>query len=296
MENDSDGHKVISERIISVEDENGNMLPSRYIRINDSKNFILKLKNTDEDVYEEKVFVVLNGKQYDLNKNNTDSKTAVLKNNNKEMMLDLNFDDLENGKYYGIFIIDDQRREKSSFLENQGNSRFMIDKSIKASSEKSEVFTNGFNKSDLPVERLRYTLFEKEINKVIDFAVFTNEQVSNNNFTITNHNTFKSVDRDKTVYYAYIYNDTEYETNYAIGLVAGDEIIFSKYTDDNIVLKGKKDAIFKIKVPTEKIENYPHYFILVSNPLSEIDSNSIEGEKESYNTNISFSQKFILEK
>lgn len=277
---------------IEMVDENGDMLKSRIIELDSSKKFTLKLFNTNKNVSGEKVYLILNGKQYDLNEKNENLKTVLLENDYDELSFDVKFDDLKDGKYYGVFIAEHQLREPSRILENQGYSRFIINKGDVSG---SLVYEDGTN--ILSTDKIENKKMKNELDKCIDFAVFTEEQTENENFLIKNINSSKNSENKEDIYYAYIYNNTKHKVDYAISLISADEIMTSNYSNSNIILGPGEDGVYKVEVPTEKIKiNSPYYFVLIRYPLLNMDESTIQqATKEGKNIELSFSQKFILE-
>ncbi len=276
---------------LSMVDENMEILKSRFVNLDDYKSLTLKLFNTNSNVYAEKVYLLLNGKQYDLNKADENLKTSFLKNDKKELSLKLNFDDIKDGKYYGVLIVEHQLRQPSKILENQGYEQFIL---TKGSSEKVKL--NESNSPVLPIKKVDKPKIIKKIDKCIDFAIFTAKQNSDEKFVIKNNNFIEKNNEKDYTHYAYVYNNTKFETDYAILLITGDEVISSSYIDKSITLRSDEQSVYQINVPAKKIkQGTPYYFALVRYPT--LDERTTEKPaRDDYDKNLSFSQKFVLKK
>lgn len=278
---------------LEMTDEYGNYLESRVLNWKKDEKYIINIINTDRNVYGEKVFLMFNGTQYDLDKKNEKKKTLNLtKNENSEMSFEVKFSDLPDGMNYGMLICQHQYIEAPDSLSPEEEIRFVVNKknnSIKA-------IENERPKSNIGIEvsETVNTFLENELKEVIDFAVFNELQLDD--IKIKQNNIVEKQMKNKITHYAYIYNATPCKCEYMISLIVDDFIISTDFNSNSILLDSDEDAIYKINVPNELIPvNSEYYFILIPNPKLNCDNIELEKAwKNGVNIFASFSQKYKM--
>lgn len=273
--------------VFQVLDENGKILESETLKESENKKHTIRFYNTNKKVKYEKLFVILNGQTYNLNLK--DENKSLIVENKDTQNIDIEFKNLKNGKYLGLFIVEHINDEPSSLFENYFFSRFVLEKN--SGDLNIEDIKNS--KSNLSVQESSEHIIKDEVNKIIDFAVFNEEQLNNKNFKIKLFNDTKNGYEKDIPHYAYIYNWTKAPADYSIILVSEDDAISSNPLIDKITVPAKSEAVFKIQVPNDFIsDNESYYFVLVPYPLRDPENEKIENgiKLHFFPTN---SQKFI---
>jgi len=205
-------------------DEKGNTLSSEGLTWDKNKVYKISIKNTEDIVYGERIYLLLNGTQYDLNPDDPEKKyIEVEKNMDDTMTVYFTFPDLPKGKYSGILLIEDQYKNEVEFLTQGSEIRFIISK--ESESDSKETAQIDKEKKDLKVKKIDGEHIKKELNRTIDFAVFHESQVEK--LVIKQHNTIETVNDRNVRHYAYIYNYIDFGIDYMIGVVIDGNIITS---------------------------------------------------------------------
>ncbi|MDO4773037.1 MAG: hypothetical protein Q4A72_05725 [Bacillota bacterium] len=272
-------------------DQSGEILSSSVIDLNKSTQYTLSLLNTDTNVYAEKVYLLLDGKQYDLNKEDENKKTVLLQNTGKELRLDLEFEGIEGGLHSALVIVEHQWKEEPRVLEEQGYSSFVL----------SGGKGGGTAIEESPEQVLQLARAEEErmlgkLDRSTDFAVFGEEQKGAGRFEIVAHNFVKQSDSDEMTHYAYLYNPTSEESEYSLYLLSGEDLLSFVASAPKIVLGPGQDAVYRIKVPAERLKDgVPYYFVLLRTPVSESNAKTEEAMlRKETESHLSFSQKFLI--
>ncbi len=262
-------------------DEKGNTLSSEGLTWDKNKVYKISIKNTEDIVYGERIYLLLNGTQYDLNPDDPEKKyIEVEKNMDDTMTVYFTFPDLPKGKYSGILLIEDQYKNEVEFLTQGSEIRFIIDKESESDSKETAQIDN--EKKDLKVKKIDGEHIKKELNRTIDFAVFHESQVEK--LVIKQHNTIETVNDRNVRHYAYIYNYIDFGIDYMIGVVIDGNIITSEFDSERHIIMSEEEGVYQIDLPRELIpDSTDYYFILI--PFPEYD------KKHSV---LSFSQKFKL--
>lgn len=83
--------------------------------------------NTDTNVYGEKIFLLLNSIQYDLNTDDDHKKTLTsIKDDHNETSFKIMFPELAEGDHYASLLCENQYIEAPEFLSPETEIRFLI--------------------------------------------------------------------------------------------------------------------------------------------------------------------------
>jgi hypothetical protein len=278
---------------LEMTDKDGNYLESRVLDWKKDEPYILNIINTDRNVYGEKIFLMFNGVQYDLNIEDEYKKTLTsTKNDHNESSFKITLPELPEGNNYGSLICENQYIEAPELLSPETEIRFLVKK--KSDSLNSMAFETPTTNIAIKVNKTENHLIENKINSSIDFAVFHEFQLEN--VKIIQNNMVKHQSKTETCHYAYIHNSTASTCEYAIYLILDDDIIGTSLNSDNITISSNEDAIYKINVPSDLIPvGTEYYFMLTPNPNINLEDNGIKNAwNQGINTESSFSQRYII--
>lgn len=287
-------NQVTSEEIafkMAMLDQSGEILNSSVIDLNKSTQYTLSLSNTNPNVYAEKVYLLLDGAQYDLNREDETKKTVLLENTGRELRLNIEFEGIEGGLHSVLVIVEHQWKEEPRVLEEQAYSSFIL-----SGGKGGESALQERSGQVLQLARTEEARMLRKLDRSTDFAVFSEEQKGAGRFEIVAHNFVKKSDSDEMTHYAYLYNPTNEESEYSLYLLSGEDLLSSADSSPKIVLAPRQDAVYRIELPAERLkEGVPYYFVLLGTPVSESNAKTEEAMlRKGAESHVSFSQKFLI--